>query len=517
MARTSSPEREAKLLAAYRAQPPALRRAIAAKASPALRVQLARVERGIAMDASPGAMAAVLTERAEMQARHLQLIDQAWIDMAEGRADRVMITMPPRHGKSRRASRWAPLWFLRQHPDRRVMIASYSGELAEEHSRWVRDAIEAWGDELGIHLNPSSRAAMRFDIAGHQGGLVAAGIGGTLTGRGATVALVDDPVQDMASADSPSIRRKTWEWWQSVLQTRLEPDGAICVIQTRWNEDDLAGRILADAQANEWKIIDLPALADSDDDPLGRKVGEPLWPERFDAEHHATTRRRVGERVWAALYQQKPRPPEGGVWQRAWINDHRITTVQFGGLDLARVIVAVDPAGGESAIGDETGIIGAARGYDGHLYVLEDRSGSMGANDWGRTACLLALALKADAIVVESNYGGDMARQVLSQAWEQLRREGSTNGALMPRVLEVTAKVGKRLRAEPIAQLYEQGLVHHVGAHVALEDQMVTWVVGMDSPDRMDAAVHGLTELADPDQLAAVAGHIHDDRLGGRR
>ncbi len=383
MARTSSPEREAALLAAYRDRPPAQRRAIAAKASPELRAQLARLERTIAMDASPGAMAAILTERREMQARHLHLIDQAWIDMAEGRADRVMITMPPRHGKSRRASRWAPLWYLRQHPDRRVMIASYSGDLAEEHSRWIRDAIEAWGDDLGIHLNPSSRAAMRFDIAGHQGGLVAAGIGGSLTGKGATIALVDDPVQDMASADSPAMRRKTWEWWQSVLQTRLEPDGAICVIQTRWNEDDLAGRILADAQANEWKIINLHALADSDTDPLGRALGEPLWPERFDAEHHAITRRRVGERVWAALYQQKPRPPEGGVWQRAWITDHRLTTVEFGGLDMARVIVAVDPAGGESAIGDETGIIGAARGYDGHLYVLEDRSGSMGANDWG--------------------------------------------------------------------------------------------------------------------------------------
>lgn len=133
------------------------------------------------------------------------------------------------------------------------------------------------------------------------------------------------------------------------------------------------------------------------------------------------------------------------------------------------------------------------------------------------TACRLALSMKADAIVVESNYGGDMARQVLSQAWEQLRRDGTTAGQLMPRVLEVAAKVGKRLRAEPIAQLYEQGLIHHVGTHVRLEEQMVTWVVGMDSPDRMDAAVHGLTELADPDQLATVAGHIHDDRLGGRR
>ncbi|MFF1844520.1 terminase large subunit domain-containing protein [Streptomyces sp. NPDC058217] len=308
MALMTSSDRETKLLNAYRTRLPALRRAMAAKASPELRVQLARIERHIAMDASPGAMAAVLTERREVQARHLQLIDKAWIDMAEGRADRVMITMPPRHGKSRRASRWAPLWYLRQHPDRRIMIASYSGDLAEEHSRWIRDAIETWGDELGISLNPCSRAAMRFDIAGHQGGRVAAGIGGSLTGKGATIALVDDPVQDMASAGSPSMRRKTWEWWQSVLQTRLEPDGAICVIQTRWNEDDLAGRILADAQANEWHVIDLPALADSDDDPLGRKPGEPLWPERFDVEHHATTRRRVGERVWAALYQQKPRP-----------------------------------------------------------------------------------------------------------------------------------------------------------------------------------------------------------------
>lgn len=488
-------DREAQLLAHYRTQPATARRAMAKQASPQLRAHLAGVERGIAMDASPGALAAVLTERREMQARHLHLIDRAWIDMAEGRADRVMITMPPRHGKSRRASRWAPLWYLRQHPDRRIMIASYSGDLAEEHSRWIRDAIETWGDDLGIHLNPSSRAAMRFDIQGHQGGLVAAGIGGSLTGKGATIALVDDPVQDMASADSPSMRRKTWEWWQSVLQTRLEPDGAICVIQTRWNEDDLAGRILADAQANEWHVIDLPALADSDDDPLGRNPGEPLWPERFNVDHHTRTRRRVGERVWAALYQQKPRPPEGGVWQRAWISDNRTTTVE----------------------GDETGIIGAARGFDGHLYLLEDRSGSMGANDWGLAACHLALALRADAIVVESNYGGDMARQVLSQAWEQLRRDGTTAGLLMPKVLEVAAKVGKRLRAEPIAQLYEQGLIHHVGAHVRLEEQMVTWVVGMDSPDRMDAAVHGLTELADPDQLAAVAGHIHDDRLGGRR
>ncbi|MFI6006707.1 hypothetical protein ACIA98_41285 [Streptomyces sp. NPDC051366] len=128
----------------------------------------------------------------------------------------------------------------------------------------------------------------------------------------------------------------------------------------------------------------------------------------------------------------------------------------------------------------------------------------MGANDWGIAACRLALELKADALAVDSNYGGDMAKQILRQAWEQLRADGVTKGLLMPTILEVTAEVGKRLSAAPVAQLYDQGLVHHVGEYTELEDQMVTWVEGMDSPDRMDAAVHGLTEFADPGQLDVI-------------
>ncbi|MFB7082560.1 terminase large subunit domain-containing protein [Streptomyces sp. NPDC056308] len=510
-------DRETALLDRYRGLSAGQRRAIAARAKPSLLTKLFRVEQQIAMDRSPGALAAVLTDRREMQARHLNLVDTAWIDMAEGRRDRVMLSMPPRHGKSRRASRWGPLWFLRKYPHRRVIIGSYSSDLADEHGAWIRDAIQTWGDDLGIHLNPGSKARNRFDLHGHEGGLIAAGIGGGLTGKGASIAIVDDPVKDMADADSPTMRKRAWDWWQAVLQTRLEPDGAICVIQTRWHEDDLSGRILAEAEANEWHVIELPAIADSPDDILGREIGEPLWPERFDAVHHAKTRKRVGERVFAALYQQKPRPPEGGVWARAWIDANRTSVVAFGGLDMARIVVAVDPAGGDSTVSDETGIVGAARGYDGHLYVLDDRSGSMGANDWGLTACRLALELRADAIVVESNYGGDMARQIVRQAWEQLQRSGETRGLLMPMVLEVTAKVGKRLRAEPIAQLYEQGLVHHVGIFSKLEDQMVTWVAGMDSPDRMDAGVHALTELADPDQLDTGISTLNDQRLGGRR
>ncbi len=507
----------AALLDRYRTLGREQRRAIARSASPDLRVRLAAVERRIAMERSPGSLAAVLTDGRERQAPHLDLIDQAFQRIADGESLKVLITMPPRHGKSRRAARWSILWYLMRHPDHRIMIASYSGDLADDHGRWIRDAINTWGDQLGLRLRPGSQAANRFDLVGTEGGLVAAGVGGGLTGKGAHVAVVDDPIKDDADAQSPTMRKRLWDWWTSVLNTRIEPGGSIVVIQTRWHESDLAGRILAGETKDDWIVIDLPALADSDDDPLGRKIGEPLWPARYGREALAKIRRAVGERVWWSLFQQKPRPMDGGVWKRGWIDSSRLTTIQFSGLEMARIVVAVDPAGGQSEVNDETGIVGAARGYDGNLYVLEDHSGNMGANDWGLAACRLALALRADAIVVESNYGGDMARQIVTQAWEELRRAGVTAGLLMPMVLEVTAKIGKRLRAEPIAQLYEQGLVHHVGHHTALEGQMATWVAGMDSPDRMDAAVHALTELADPDQLAVGANHTDDSRLTGRR
>ncbi len=119
--------------------------------------------------------------------------------------------------------------------------------------------------------------------------------------------------------------------------------------------------------------------------------------------------------------------------------------------------------------------------------------------------------------MVESNYGGDMTRQVIHQAWQELQREHRTENMLMPVVLPVTAKHGKRLRAEPIAQLYEQGRVHHVGEWPTLEQQMVTWVAGMDSPDRMDAAVHALTELANPQSTGVAPSSYRDGRLARRR
>lgn len=518
---TADPEDTA--LAQYRALPVIERRRIARRATPELRQRLAHIERGMALDRSPGAMAAVLTDGREKQAPHLDLIDQVFRDIARGHSRKVLITMPPRHGKSRRAARWAPLWFLSRHPDRRVMIASYSADLADDHGRWIRDAIATYGHQIGLSLHVGSKAANRFDLADPktgerlEGGLVTAGVGGGLTGKGAHLAIVDDPIKDDADAQSPTMRKRLWDWWTSVLQTRIEPGGSTIVIQTRWHEQDLAGKLLAGEDADDWTILDLPALADSPDDPLGRDIGQPLWPLRYGLQALAKIRRAVGERVWWSLYQQKPRPLEGGVWKWAWITGNRISPMQFRGVDLTRIAVCLDPAGGDEDGNDESGITAGGRSDTGHCYLIADRSAKLSADERGRETCLLALETDADAILVETNYGGDMAKQNVVQAWQQLERDGETKGRPMPRIITVNAKKGKRLRAEPVAQLYEQGLIHHVGEFPTLENQMATWVPGMNSPDRMDSAVHLITELADPASGQTGSSDYRDQRLRGRR
>ncbi|MFD8470408.1 terminase large subunit domain-containing protein, partial [Streptomyces cyaneofuscatus] len=458
------------LLHAYRSLPDQQRLEIARAASPELRTQLVTIERSMAMDRSPGALSSVLTGGREMQAPHLDIIDRIYQRIAGGERLKVMVTMPPRAGKSRRTSRWGPVWYLRKQPDHRFMLASYAAHLADDHGRWVRNTITEHAPTLGINLKYGSQAANRFDIDRHEGGMVTAGVGGALTGRGAHVAAVDDPFKGSEDAGSPTMRDRVWDWWQAVLLTRLEPQGSVLLVNTRWDDDDLSGRLLKE-EPDDWIVIDLPALALTADDPLGRQPGEALWPARFTAEDYARIRKSVGERVWWSLYQQQPRPLEGGVWQWSWITANRVSSVAFRGVDLSRIVVAIDPSGGSSRTNDETGIVASARDTRGDLYVLADKSGRHGANAWGREACLLAIELGADAFVVETNFGGDMTRQVLLQAWAELEREGRTGGMAMPRIVEVNAKQGKRLRAEPIAQLYEQGAVHHIGEFPELERQ----------------------------------------------
>lgn len=475
-------------------------------------VEAAEQEKPRENDPSPGALAARITSGREMQARHLDLIDSAFVDIAEGRTDRVALFMPPRRGKSRRAARWGALWYLRRFPERRVVIASYAAGLAEEHGRWIRDEI-ASGDH-GIKLRSGSRAANRLDVQGTEGGLVAVGIGGGLTGKGADLLIIDDPVKDRKDADSPTIRKNTWEWFTDVASTRLHPGAAIVLIQTRWHEDDLGGRILT-READEWQVLALPELAEHDDDLLGRPRGEPLWPERYDLAADLRTRKSLGGRSWNALYQQRPAAPEGSVFKRQWFR--WCTEAEMGPLSLTAV--SVDPAITDGEDADDTGIIVVGRGSGDRredAFVLADRTVHDTPAGWGRAACLAAIDYQADAFVVEDNQGGQMTAFVIRTAWQKLERERRTRGMAMPAIVRVHSRDGKRIRAEPVAALYESIRIWHLGEHADLEDQMCNWVGSKDdSPDRMDANVTGMSWLFRLGHTVRK-GKVKDQRLAAR-
>lgn len=232
---------------------------------------------------------------------------------------RVIITLPPRHGKSRMVSEEFPAWVLGKHPDLSVIVCSYSAQLAFDFSRRARNRLADQGNELfGAKVSRDSGAVERWAVQGHpMGGFVAAGVGGPITGRGAHIGIIDDPFKNWQEAASPTVRDSVWEWYKSTFRTRLAPGGAIIIIMTRWHEDDLVGRLLkAEKEGGEkWKVINLPAVAE-DDDLMGRQPGEALWPAMFPLAELDATKLAVGSYLWNALYQQRPRPDAGAVFKR---------------------------------------------------------------------------------------------------------------------------------------------------------------------------------------------------------
>jgi len=254
--------------------------------------------------------------------RHLELLNDKLLDVAAGKCTRLMVFMPPRHGKSEFISKYFTAWYLGTFPDRRVILTSYEADFAAQWGRRAREIVEEHGKLAfieAIEVLPDSSAASRWDIKGHTGGMTTAGVMGPITGKGGHLIIIDDPVKNAEQASSRTYREKAWEWYQSTLYTRLEPSGALILIMTRWNQGDLAGKILTDMENNGevWDVINLPAVAETDD-IIGRKPGDPLWPARFGVSDLARIKRTAGSYYWAALYQQHPVPQEGGMFKRHW-------------------------------------------------------------------------------------------------------------------------------------------------------------------------------------------------------
>ncbi len=291
---------------------------------------------------SPGDLAQAL-DPSTVQTPALELIDRELVDVADGNNDRLIITMPPQEGKSERVSHYFVLWMLIRNPDMRVGILSYSDEIASVPSIAIRTDVQTFDGrddeiDLGLRLNPVSKSASRWNLAGTKGLVLARGLGSGLTGRRLDALIIDDPAKDFKSVDSERQNDNVWQWWTSVAQTRFSPGTPVVLILTRWSETDLAGRLLAKQAADEksgeahydrWRVINIPAQADHDPnkgetDPLGREPGEYMISARGRTAIDWDRKRvAVGTRTWNALYQGRPSPAEGNVWKRPWWRRYR--------------------------------------------------------------------------------------------------------------------------------------------------------------------------------------------------
>jgi predicted phage terminase large subunit-like protein len=249
--------------------------------------------------------------------RHCKILVDALQKVADGEITRLMVFIPPRHGKSETVSRLFSAYYLYRHSDRFVGVNSYAQELANTLSRASRENYKASGG-----LTKGDADAIKHWETVEGGGLWAAGVGGPITGKGFHLGIIDDPLKNAEDASSEVIRANQQEWYQSTFYTREEPGGAIVVVQTRWNEMDLSGFLLSQEGEDEperWHILNLPAIAEEQPAfpttctviPDWRQAGEALCPERYDLARLRRIEARIGPYYWGALYQQQPRPREG--------------------------------------------------------------------------------------------------------------------------------------------------------------------------------------------------------------
>lgn len=409
---------------------------------------------------------------------HLLYIQKHLGAVTRGEIDRLMIFMPPRHGKSELTTIRYPAWRLERNPRMHVIIGAYNQTLASKFSRGARRIVRK-----RIGLSDEKSAAKDWETSA-GGGVRAVGVGGGITGHGGHLIIIDDPVKSREEANSEAYRERVWNWYKDDLYTRLEPGGAIILIMTRWHEDDLAGRILASDQAADWKVLSLPAIAEEPEegkpgDPLGREPGEALCPDRFDLKALRDIKRTLGNSFFA-LYQQSPQPPSGNFFKRAWFQ-----------------IVGAAPARGQAYFvrywdkaataddGDYTAGVLMALTKDGRYFVVDVQRGQWASEE-------------RDAIIKQT---AALDRQKYGHVEIWVEREGGSSGKDAARAFvkmmrgypayaeRITGKGNKEVRAEP---LQAQAMIRNVRLvegdwNSAYIEELVNFPTGSND-DQVDAS-----------------------------
>lgn len=317
-------------------------------------------------------------------ARHHRLLIEHLEAVERGDIERLMVLMPPGSAKSTYASVLFPPWFMGRNPQAGILGASNTSDLAEHFSKRSRNlvATNRFSNVFGFGVSDDGQAASNWTTdAG--GEFFAAGVGGAIAGRRADLGLIDDPIRNREEADSDRIRDKQWNWYVHDFLPRLKPKARQVLIQTRWHEDDMGGRIL-ERDGALWTVVKLPMVAVASD-PLDRQPGERLWPEWFTEEMVAQAK--LDTRAWNALYQQDPAPEEGDFFQRDDFNDYLVLPERlhfYGASDYA-----VTPNAGDYT---EQGIIGLD--YNSDIYVVDWWKEQTESDVWIEKQCDLILQYK---------------------------------------------------------------------------------------------------------------------------
>ena len=395
---------------------------------------------------------------------------------------RLIISMPPQEGKSERTSHYGVLWMLRRHPELRIGIVSYEERIAQRMSYLLRNDLLTYTGEdgmfdIGLRLRTDNRSVGSWNLDGEKGSVYAVGIGGALTGRPIDLLVIDDPVKDYRAADSSLQSDLAWQWWMSVARTRLAPGAPVIVILTRWHEADLAGRLLAKQTEDErselqhydrWNVVNISAQADyrpelGETDPLGREPDEFMVSARGRTQAQwESTKGGVAPRIWSALYQGRPTPDSGDVFNRTWWRryDVPIWSQQPDGSYVvpgaSEVIQSWDMAFKDKSNSDfVAGQVWARRGAD--VYLVDQVHARLSFTDTiAAFRRLVAKWPQASAKLVEDKANG-------TAVIDSLRKEV---GGIIP----INPRESKIARARAISPFIESGNVHLPEASIALFD-----------------------------------------------
>lgn len=400
--------------------------------------------------------------------KHIQTIAKCLRAIECGKIKRLIITVPPRHGKSMLCSQYFPAWFLGRNPTKFIISASYGQELSGDWGGKVKQQMQdPFFHKLfpGCALKEDSQSKSRLETtAGGQ--YFAVGAGGVITGRGAHLLLIDDPIKNREDAESPTMQQKLVDWYKSVARTRLMKDGSIVVIMARWNPVDLVGWIENNSAHEGWVKIDLPALSED---------GLPLWPEMYSKSALEDIRKTIGDYDWASLYLQKPFDSISKPFRPEWL----IPEIPNPELDMIARVTFIDPAVSLKTIADETAIVTiGVQAITGKIYDLEVIHGRWTKDEIVQQARACFMRQNSHLFVVENVGAQDWLRQDL------LKEE-------IPAIGYVPDK-DKILKAHEIQHFFEDGRMRINNRD--LQRQLIEFPNG-EHDDIADALISALINL----------------------